>query len=149
MMSTDTLEPIPLSLSEIHRDRTLDWKKFHATFPQLEYFTENMIVLDSDAFKEDEFYAARAKNLLAYFDPFVDIVANLSASEVERLTARIRVSHAGFFIWDYPMNNVKYLKRIPGLVKKACEKANTRYGLDDLWKGGRNPYYNLALCTKE
>ena len=131
------LGPRPLSLSEQHRDRTLDWRKFHATFPQLEYFTEDMIDLDSDAFKKDEYYAMRAKHLLKYFDPFVDIVANLSTLKTEKLLVRSGNTSA-----PDVQQRLRYLKRIPGAVTRAIEKAKKTYGVEE-------SYYNLARCSKE
>jgi hypothetical protein len=84
--------PRPFDNNQKHHYNTLDWKEFHISFPQLHYFTEELIDLDSDAFAEDEYYCRRAVEILPYLAPFVEIVRVLNTSEAVILKQQINAT---------------------------------------------------------
>lgn len=143
------LGPTSLATNKGHRDNTLNWKDFHKYLPQLEYFTEDMIDLDSDAFKHDEFYAKRAEGLLPYFAPFVEIVRILSASEVVILkqngnTKGDASRKSGI------QQKLAFMETVWAKVNDAYKKAKKRYKVVD---GGfifpESANISVARCLKE
>lgn len=121
--------PRELATNPGHKDNTLDWKLFHEGFPEFEYFTEDMIDLDTDAFKDDYVFAHRAEMFLQCSGAFVNELERHAAEKVKSLTAEIE-SEADPHRVNSLLHFLAYYTSVAAVVDKAHEKAKARFNVD-------------------
>lgn len=140
--------PRPIASDNGHDDNTVDWQKFHLKFPEFEFFTEDMIDMDSDAFIGDEHYRSRASYRGKYYGPFVDIVAVVALTKKFQLQTTV-TDEQDLRREEQIQSKVGYLTKIPEQVREAYKKIVQRWKGElgsPLWE--RSSYYDFQRCLQ-